>query len=532
MEELQEIREISRARWSDGANYDAYISEELGDFRADAWLRLVEQKLGCSVNGLEVLDIGCGPGFFPCVLGGAGAHVTGVDFSEDMLRRARANTRERGVEARLLQMDAQALSVPSSSFDLVLCRNVTWTLQEPERAYAEWLRVLRPGATLLVFDANWHSQFYDDEVARQVRANEERYRERYGREFKVCTDDPAYRETLPLVTRQRPAWDVAALARAGYEDIDAQLSIDELVYQDWERDLYAATPLFCVRAHKPLRATTKERTHAYWQERSATFGIDPVGVNVWGSLIASAVSRLLPGLARPSALDESGTNILVGCPTGLAGPGALDKSGTNNPVGCPMRVLDVGCGTGAMSLAAAHLGYAVTGVDFCSNMLEQARQNAREDGCDITFVEGDASSLPFPDERFDLVINRNVLWNLTDPDGALAEWFRVLRPGGLLAYFDAAWYAYLYDAKLDANRRRTDAQGTQDRFQAIEDAAHDMPLTHVPRPAWDREHLARVGFAVEDVEDVSSRVWTAAELERFSYAAQFMVVARRPTGEV
>ena len=64
------------------------------------------------------------------------------------------------------QMDAQDLTFEDDTFDVVLSRNLTWNLEHPDRAYAEWLRVLRPGGVLLNFDANWHAHLFDPELAR------------------------------------------------------------------------------------------------------------------------------------------------------------------------------------------------------------------------------------------------------------------------------------------------------------------------------------------------------------------------------
>ena len=55
-------------------------------------------------------------------------------------------------------------------------------------------------------------------------------------------------------------------------------------------------------------------------------------------------------------------------------------------------------------------------------------------------------------DSFDLIVSRNVIWNLEYPKEALAEWARVLAPGGRMVYFDANWYLYLYDEELRAKK--------------------------------------------------------------------------------
>ena len=99
-------------------------------------------------------------------------------------------------------------------------------------------------------------------------------------------------------------------------------------------------------------------------------------------------------------------------------------------------VLDVGCGPGFFSILLAKMGYEVTAIDYTENMLGEARKNAADFGVNVTFLRMDAQNLDFEDERFDLVISRNVLWNLEAPEQAYREWMRVLKKDGTLMNFD------------------------------------------------------------------------------------------------
>jgi SAM-dependent methyltransferase len=105
----------------------------------------------------------------------------------------------------------------------------------------------------------------------------------------------------------------------------------------------------------------------------------------------------------------------------------------------PRRVLDVGCGTGFLALRFAELGHTVTGVDFSPEMIGRARRNAEQAAQEIDFRVGDATALDCPDETQDLVVARHLIWALPDPQRGVAEWLRVLRPGGRLALIEGKW---------------------------------------------------------------------------------------------
>ena len=114
---------------------------------------------------------------------------------------------------------------------------------------------------------------------------------------------------------------------------------------------------------------------------------------------------------------------------------ALALGGRSQGAGS-IEALDVGCGTGILSLELAARGHRVTGIDFAPAMLALAKEKAAAAHADIRFDEGDAENLPLPPLSFDLVVTRHVLWTLPHPEAAIDEWIRVLRPGGRLAVID------------------------------------------------------------------------------------------------
>jgi ubiquinone/menaquinone biosynthesis C-methylase UbiE len=94
-----------------------------------------------------------------------------------------------------------------------------------------------------------------------------------------------------------------------------------------------------------------------------------------------------------------------------------------------MRVLDLCCGTGVVTGAAAARGAVATGVDFSAAMLAEARRAHQQ----LRFDEGDAEALPYCDRSFDAVVANFGVHHVPRPKRALAEALRVLLPGGRLA---------------------------------------------------------------------------------------------------
>jgi len=108
-----------------------------------------------------------------------------------------------------------------------------------------------------------------------------------------------------------------------------------------------------------------------------------------------------------------------------AGP-LLDAAG----VGAGTRVLDVATGPGFVAGVAAERGAVVTGLDFSSAMIDEARRRHPS----IAFREGDAESLPLDAEQFDAVVMNYGMLHLARPNAAIAEARRVLRVGGRYAF--------------------------------------------------------------------------------------------------
>ena len=111
----------------------------------------------------------------------------------------------------------------------------------------------------------------------------------------------------------------------------------------------------------------------------------------------------------------------------------------NIPSDQPLKILDLGCGTGFLSILLSELGHEVSGLDFSPAMLDIARGKARDRGLTIDFSKGDAEEPGFSPRSFDYVICRHLIWTLPHPDLALKRWRALLRPGGGVILVEGHW---------------------------------------------------------------------------------------------
>ena len=206
-----------------------------------------------------------------------------------------------------------------------------------------------------------------------------------------------------------------------------------------------------------------------------------------------------------------------------------------------LRVLDIGTGPGFFAINLALAGHEVTAVDVTGEMLAHAKQNAESYGAKAKFVLHRGEFLPFEDNSFDLIVSRNVVWNLEYPEQALSEWARVLAPGGRMVYFDANWYRYLYDEEMrkgyEADRAATAAEQVRDEYvntdiEAMEEIARNVPLSRELRPQWDEQILQQTGFGTIDIDtDIWQKLWTEDEKINYASTPMFRIAARRGISE-
>jgi len=106
----------------------------------------------------------------------------------------------------------------------------------------------------------------------------------------------------------------------------------------------------------------------------------------------------------------------------------------------PASVLDIGCGTGSLSLVLANLNYEVTGIDLSEAMITRAKAKTKAAGYSIPFTVMDAFNPDFASQQFEVIMCRHLLWALPQPALALERWSKILVPGGRLVLIEGRWH--------------------------------------------------------------------------------------------
>lgn len=186
----------------------------------------------------------------------------------------------------------------------------------------------------------------------------------------------------------------------------------------------------------------------------------------------------------------------------------------------PARVLDVGAGTGFLSLLAARLGYDVTALDLSGRMLERLGDKAAAHGLTITTVQASADEPP-PGGPYDAVVQRHLLWTLPDPDRALRAW-RLAAPTGRVVLVESLWGR----AARGGERARAQARHWLHRLRRAPTGHH----SHYRTDVLGALPLA-MGTPLEElIRLVEGAGWGPARLERL-HAVDWTNTRRLPLPE-
>ena len=258
MKQFASYEEENICYWTNRASgYSGVNQEELASDQKTVWRDVISRRIAARFPGREpsqirVLDVGTGPGFFAIILAELGFPVTAVDYTASMLEEAVQNAGFLAKQIDFRQMNAEELTFPTASFDVLVTRNVTWNLPNPEKAYAQWMRVLTPGGLLLNFDANWYRYLWDEEAQLGHTRDRVNLQSADVRDETAGTDVKAMERIArqaPLSARHRPAWDLDVLQGLGMQAA-ADTEVWKQVWTREERINNASTPMFLVEGYK------------------------------------------------------------------------------------------------------------------------------------------------------------------------------------------------------------------------------------------------------------------------------------------
>lgn len=238
MEVLQRVKNY----WTEGSNtFGANMFSESEAAYDKIWIEILVEKIALKDGG-SVLDIGTGPGYFAINLALMGYQVTGIDLTPAMLDRAKEYAKRLNCEdkTKFLEMNAQSLAFEDRSFDVVITRNLTWTLPNVEAAYTEWKRVLKPGGRLINFDSDYGEISFIEQRKKFPKKDSDK---------KISEECDEIKDSLQISQWKRPQWDINFLDSIGMKGVSIEDDVRKRFPKElnYERD---GCPLFCICMEK------------------------------------------------------------------------------------------------------------------------------------------------------------------------------------------------------------------------------------------------------------------------------------------
>ena len=240
-EESMEIKDAVVSYWSKRAeSFAEHKHAEIHSDKVALWREEFRRNLPKKEH-LRILDVGCGSGFFEAVLAPMGHEVTGIDLTPEMIEKGKALLEHHGIDATLLVMDAEQPDFAEESFDVIVSRNLIWTLPHPVEAYERWMKLLKPGGMLIIYDAEYAKGFH--------KYNWQENCAHKGVADAMKEECHKIYHMLSISSFNRPVWDLEVLQALGFSDVRSDTSVGDRIYATKD-DFYMPDRMFGVYAVK------------------------------------------------------------------------------------------------------------------------------------------------------------------------------------------------------------------------------------------------------------------------------------------
>lgn len=247
---------MSRDKELDWDNYASEYEErillEYEQGAKEKWLNEIKARIG--VESAKILDVGTGPGFLSIILADDGYELYGLDQSSGMLEQAIKNASNFDVDVTFVLGDAEKLTFADATFDVVIARNITYALSNPELAFREWLRVLKENGKILIYDANWFYFLFDEDENQKMKVFLKDYHEKNGHIHPTYEEEVAkFSEHImsrPLSKKNRPLWDIQFWKGEKVKLVQCDSNIGCKLYGPEYAKENAPTPFFVIEVTK------------------------------------------------------------------------------------------------------------------------------------------------------------------------------------------------------------------------------------------------------------------------------------------
>ena len=222
--------------------------EELHSYMSDLWLAEILKYL--PPKPCKILDVGTGSGFFAQLLAKYDHEVDGIDLTQSMIEQANLSLKQYSnynSKINFQVMDAENLAYADNTFDVVISRNLTWTLPHPQKAYQEWYRVLKPNGILLNFDADYgNEQFYQQSSVNHKLPPNHAHLKVQPQLMQECD---LIKNSLEISHKLRPQWDLRILKQLNFQKISVDTTLGQRIYK-FQDKFYNPAPVFLIYATK------------------------------------------------------------------------------------------------------------------------------------------------------------------------------------------------------------------------------------------------------------------------------------------